>query len=120
MIFERARRESGFIKSSLAAICLCAAAHGKAATIVQDYPNRSIRVYDQYGAGGATDVMSRSIAQKFAERFGQSIVIDNRPGVAGNLAAELAAKAPADGYVLLMAVVSDLATSPLQIVRAHV
>jgi tripartite-type tricarboxylate transporter receptor subunit TctC len=116
MNLKRAIRVDGFIKVlkvSIAAICLWTAAPATAATIAGDYPARSIRVLDQYGAGGATDVMSRSIGQKFAERFGQTIVVDNRPGVAGNLAADLAAKAPADGYVLLMAVVSDLATSPL-------
>src|SRR5258705_7325396 len=87
--------------------------HGKAAGIAGDYPNRSVRVLDQYGAGGASDVMSRTIGQKFSERFGQTITVDNRPGAAGNLAADIAAKATPDGYVLLMAVVSDLATSPL-------
>lgn len=88
-------------------------AQGNAAGIAGDYPNRSVRVLDQYGAGGATDVMSRMIGQKFSERFGQTILVDNRPGVAGNLAADIAAKATPDGYVLMMAVVSDLATSPL-------
>jgi tripartite-type tricarboxylate transporter receptor subunit TctC len=89
------------------------AAHGNAASIAGDYPNRSIRIFDQYGAGGASDVMSRTIGQKFSERFGQTLTVDNRPGAAGNLAADLAAKATPDGYTLLMAVVSDLATSPL-------
>ncbi len=83
------------------------------ATIVDDYPRKSIRVLDQYGAGGATDVMARVIGQRLSERFGQSVLVDNRPGVAGNLAADMAAKAVPDGYTLMMAVVSDLATSAL-------
>ena len=95
------------------AIIVLSVTRSEAASIVGDYPHKSIRVLDQYGAGGATDVMSRVIGQKFAERFGQTILVDNRPGVAGNLAADIAAKATPDGYVLLMAVVSDLATSPL-------
>lgn len=92
---------------------LLLAAASVAATITGDYPNRSIRILDQYGPGGATDVMSRVIGQKLTERFGQTVLVDNRPGVAGNLAAEMAAKANPDGYTLLMAVVSDLATSAL-------
>src|SRR5258707_15089364 len=79
------------------AILVLPVSHGNAAGIAGDYPNRSVRVLDQYGAGGATDVMSRMIGQKFSERFGQTILVDNRPGVPGNLAAALAAQATPDG-----------------------
>lgn len=104
--------------TALMVILACASAllpvaHSTAAGIIGDYPGKAIRIFDQYGPGGATDVMSRVIGQKLTERFEAQVVVDNRPGVAGNLAAELVAKAAADGYTLLMAVVSDLATSPL-------
>ena len=94
---------------AMSAIFFLPVARGLAATIAGDYPNKSIRILDQYGTGGATDVMSRVIGQKITERYGQSVLVDNRPGVSGNIAA----KATPDGYTLLMAVVSDLATSPL-------
>src|SRR5688572_11233474 len=99
--------------AAMAAALLVPAAHSIAATIVDDYPRKNIRILDQYGAGGATDVMARVIGQKLTERFGPSVLVDNRPGVAGNLAADMAAKAVPDGYTLMMAVVSDLATSAL-------
>ena len=99
--------------AAMTAALLVPVAHSIAATIVDDYPRKSIRILDQYGAGGATDVMARVIGQKLTERFGQSVLVDNRPGVAGNLAADMAAKAAPDGYTLMMAVVSDLATSAL-------
>lgn len=98
---------------AIGATVLFPVARSEAATITEDYPRRAIRIVDQYGAGGATDVMGRVIGQKLTERFGQAVTVDNRPGVAGNLAADLVAKAAPDGYTLLMAVVSDLATSAL-------
>lgn len=76
-----------------------------------DYPDKPIRIIDPFAAGGSTDYMARLIGQKITERFGQPVIVDNRPGAAGNLAAELVAKATPDGYTLLMAVVSALAPS---------
>lgn len=78
-------------------------------TKADDYPHKSIRVIDPFAAAGASDVIARLIGQKFTEKFGQPFVIDNRPGAGGNLAAEMAAKAPADGYTLLNVVVLSLA-----------
>ena len=100
---------------AIAAAVLLANDGAKAATarIAGDYPSRAIRIVDQYGSGGATDVMARVIGQKLTERFGQPVVVDNRPGVAGNLAADIVAKATPDGHTMLMAVLTDLATGPL-------
>lgn len=77
----------------------------------EDYPHKSIRVIDPFAAAGASDIISRLVGQKFTEKFGQSFVIDNRPGAGGNLAAEMAAKATPDGYTLLNVVVLSLAPS---------
>src|SRR5262245_21160359 len=101
--------------AAIAAAVLLPHASAKAATarISGDYPSRTIRIVDQYGAGGATDAMARLIGQKLTERFGQPVVVDNRPGVAGNLAADIVAKATPDGHTMLMAVLTDLATGPL-------
>ncbi len=76
-----------------------------------DYPNKSIRVIDPFPAAGAGDIIARTVGQKFAERNGQAFVVDNRPGAGGILAAELAAKAPADGYTLFDVIVYSLAPS---------
>ena len=66
------------------------------------YPNRSIRIVLPWPAGGITDVIMRAVNIHLTEAFGQQLVIDNRPGAGGTLGAALVAKAPADGYTLLM------------------
>ena len=66
----------------------------------QTYPDKPIKLIVGVGAGSATDVAARLVATKLSERLGQQIVVDNRSGVAGTLAAEATAKAPADGYTL--------------------
>ena len=66
------------------------------------YPAKAIRMVVGFPPGGGNDAMGRLFGQKFAERFGQSVVIDNRPGAGGNLAAELVAKSVPDGYTLLV------------------
>jgi tripartite-type tricarboxylate transporter receptor subunit TctC len=72
-------------------------------TPLAPYPSKPIRVLLPLTAGGPTDILARLIAQPLAASMGQAIVIDNRPGASGNIAAEMAAKSPADGYTLFMA-----------------
>jgi tripartite-type tricarboxylate transporter receptor subunit TctC len=69
----------------------------------QGYPNKAVRIIVSYPAGGANDIVARSVGQKMSEMLGASIVIDNRSGAGGTIGADIAAKAPADGYTLLMA-----------------
>ena len=76
-----------------------------------DYPHRPIRVLDPFPAAGASDIIARLVGQKLTGRYGQPIVMDNRPGAGGILAAELAAKATPDGYTLFDVVVLTLAPS---------
>jgi tripartite-type tricarboxylate transporter receptor subunit TctC len=68
----------------------------------QPYPAKSIRMIVPFTPGGGTDILARSLGQKLGESMGTAIVIENKPGAGGNFGAELAAKAPADGYTLLM------------------
>ena len=68
----------------------------------QQYPVRSIRMLIPFTAGSAADIIARAMEPAMRERLGQAVVIDNRGGAGGNIAAELTAKAPADGYTLLM------------------
>jgi len=75
-------------------------AHAAQSTL--PYPAKSIRFIVGFPPGGGNDAVARLFGQKFAERFGQSVVIDNRPGAGGNLAAELVVKTAPDGYTLLM------------------
>ncbi len=66
------------------------------------YPTKSIRFVVGFPPGGGNDAMARLFGQKFSERFGHSVVIDNRPGAGGNLAAELVSKTAPDGYTVLI------------------
>jgi tripartite-type tricarboxylate transporter receptor subunit TctC len=77
----------------------------------QGYPAKPIRIIDAFPAGGAGDVLARTIIPKLSENLRQPIVMDNRPGAGGNIGAEVAAKAPADGYTLFMGVTVVLAPS---------
>ncbi len=68
----------------------------------EDYPNRPIRVVVPNPAGGPTDLVARLVSPKLTQRFGQTIVIDNRAGADGVIGSDLVAKAPPDGYTLLL------------------
>mgnify|MGYP003346561637 FL=1 len=65
------------------------------------FPEKPIRMVLPFPPGGPTDLVARVLAQKMSDQMGQQVVIDNKPGANGNIAAELVAKAPADGYTLL-------------------
>ncbi len=80
--------------------------------LAQSYPAKPIRFVVPYPPGGASDVTARIIGQKLTEAWGQPVVIENRPGANGNIAAEQVAKAPADGYTILMGNVGPNAISP--------
>jgi tripartite-type tricarboxylate transporter receptor subunit TctC len=79
-----------------AALWIAIAAHA------QTYPARTVRIIVPFSPGGATDIVTRLLAQKLTEMWGQQVVADNRAGASGNIGAELAAKAPPDGYTLFM------------------
>ena len=81
-----------------AGVCAASGAHAQAAS----YPSKTIRMVIALAPGGGVDTTGRFIAQKLNQAWGQPVVADNRPGAGGSLAAELVAKAPADGYTLLM------------------
>ena len=94
-----------------AAVCAAASLVLPAAH-AQTYPTKPIRLIVPFPAGGATDLFARSLSQKLGERLGQSVVIDNKPGAGGTLGSDLAAKAPADGYTLLLSTTSTHSIGP--------
>jgi len=75
-------------------------------------PGKPIRMLVGFPPGGSTDLLARNLGNKLAEQMGTQVIIDNRAGAAGNVAAELAARANPDGYTLLMATVSSHAINP--------
>ena len=81
--------------------CLLFAVFAASAS-AQDYPTKPIRMVAPFAPGGATDLLARVIGLKMTDRFGQSVLIDNRTGAGGNIGAEIVAKAPPDGYTLLL------------------
>jgi tripartite-type tricarboxylate transporter receptor subunit TctC len=95
--------------SILAAIALSCV---HAAIAQQAYPSKPLKMIMPYPAGGPTDILGRLVGQKLTEAWGQNVVIDNRPGGAGMIGANLAAKAPADGYTLFLGGITTLALAP--------
>ena len=82
------------------------------AAIAQDYPARPVRLIVPYPPGGGNDTLARIFGQKLSERWSQQIVIDNRPGAGTTIGATIAAKAPADGYTLLLSSIATHALAP--------
>jgi tripartite-type tricarboxylate transporter receptor subunit TctC len=76
------------------------------------FPSRPIRIVVPFAAGGATDLIARVVGQKLTESMGQAVVVENRPGASGMIGADLVAKAPPDGYTLLMASTAEIAINP--------
>jgi tripartite-type tricarboxylate transporter receptor subunit TctC len=89
-------------KSLLLATLLSASFAAPSAVFAQAYPNKPIKAIVPFAAGSATDQIGRAFAAKMSETMGQTIVVDNRPGVNGMLGADAVAKAPADGYTILI------------------
>ena len=80
--------------------------------LAKQYPERSIKILVGFAAGGGTDVAARIVAQKLTETIGQSVVVENRSGASGMIAAETVAKSSADGYTLMMGTQTTLAVAP--------
>ena len=81
------------------------------AALAQTYPVKPIRLVVPYAAGGATDIVARTIAQKISEALGQQVIVDNKPGGATQIGTDIVARSAADGYTLLM-VPATSATNP--------
>jgi tripartite-type tricarboxylate transporter receptor subunit TctC len=78
----------------------------------QNFPNKSIRFLVGFAPGGSTDILARLIAQKMSENIGQQVVVDNRTGAGGIIAAEALAKSPPDGYTMLACTTGNFAIIP--------
>ncbi len=100
---------------SVVVIRLCALAAGLCAAApaaAQAYPVKPIRMISPYAPGGGSDTLARVIGQKLSETIGQPVVVDNRPGAAGSLGAELVAKSAPDGYTVLVTPSAVLTINP--------
>jgi len=94
-------------RSLFAALLLSAFAFGVSGTVdAQNWPDRPVRIIVPFGPGRGTDIQGRLLAQKFYASMGQTFIVDNRPGAAGLIGAELAVKSPPDGYTVLFTTAS--------------
>jgi len=101
------------MKRILSALLALGLGFASASAVAQSYPAKPVRLVVPFPAGGATDVLARAISQQAAEKLGQPIVIDNKPGAGGTIGSDLVAKAEPDGYTLLIATGSTHSIGPL-------
>jgi tripartite-type tricarboxylate transporter receptor subunit TctC len=116
MMNRLARRQGAMTLSGctrLIPIVLSALAPVAGAAQSDAYPTRPIRMLIPFAPGGATDIIARMIEPKMSKALGQQIVVDNRPGAAGNIAVELTAQAQPDGYTLLTGNISTNSINPI-------
>ena len=97
---------------SRSATALAASALLPPAVWAQSYPAKPIKLLVPFPAGGATDILSRAFSQKFSEKIGQPVVVENRPGAGGTIGSDAVAKAAPDGYTLLLATSSTHSIGP--------
>jgi len=104
------------IRFSLALACATALATAMALPVSAQapgaYPNRPVKLVVPFPPGGPLDIAGRAIADRLSQAWGQSVVVDNRPGAGGNIGADLVAKSPPDGYTILMGALSTHAVNP--------
>jgi tripartite-type tricarboxylate transporter receptor subunit TctC len=99
-------------KSYLHLAVLIASTALSADGLAQQYPAKPIRMVVAFAPGGGVDLIGRTIAQKLQEAWGQPVIVDNRPGAGGNVGTDVVAKAPPDGYTLLIGYVGNLSINP--------
>jgi tripartite-type tricarboxylate transporter receptor subunit TctC len=98
--------------ASLAILLSCTLAVAQTKTDAASFPNRSIRIVVPFPAGGPTDILSRIIGQKMSEHWGQTVIIENRPGANTGIAAQMVARSAPDGYTLLSAMDTTMVMNP--------
>ena len=88
------------------------AVFGLPALAQQDFPTRPVRLISGFAPGGGTDILARVIGQKLADMWKTQVIVENKAGASGTIAADYVAKAPADGTTLLMAHINSQAITP--------
>ena len=101
-------RRAALIVAACATVFTLAAGNAAA----QSYPSKPVRILVGFGAGGSTDIVARILAQSLTADWKQNVLVENRPGASGMIAAELVAKSPPDGHVLMITPQTSLAVAP--------
>lgn len=97
------------VLATLALACLTSTAHAQSGA---PYPNKPVKLVVGFAPGGAADHVARSMSEAFGRALGTSVVVENRAGAGSSIAAEIVAKAPADGYTVLIASPSSISVNP--------
>lgn len=92
---------------ALASLAACAALAAGAAHAADPYPTKSVKILFGFPPASATDFIARTVGDKLSQKWGQGVVIDNRPGAGGNLASAIAAREPKDGYTIFFGTVAN-------------
>ena len=100
------------IAMAIVAMALVSIACVPSSACADPWPQRPIRIIVPFAAGGSSDLAARIVARYIGETFAQQVMVENRPGASGVLAAEVVARAPADGYTLLMATTAQISIMP--------
>jgi tripartite-type tricarboxylate transporter receptor subunit TctC len=94
-------------------LALACAALAPAAAMAQNFPSKPVRLIVTYPAGGSSDLMGRIMGQKLSEHWGQPVIIESKPGAAGSIGMEYAARQPADGYTFVVGNLGPVAVNPI-------
>src|SRR6185503_7369631 len=100
------------LRIGIAILAAIVASNFTAAQAQDSYPTRPVRMIVGFAPGGGTDLTARPVAQKMSELLKQQVIVENRPGAAGNIATEQVARAAPDGYTILMGTIAALAINP--------
>src|SRR5512140_97892 len=92
---------------ALASLAACAALAAGAAHAADPYPTKPVKILFGFPPASATDFIARTVGDKLSQKWGQAVVIDNRPGAGGNLGSTIAAKEPKDGYTIFFGTVAN-------------
>lgn len=101
-----------FVQSTLCAVTVGLFASTGSPALSQEYPSRAVRIVVPYTAGGGTDAVARPLAQRLSEKWGQPVIIENRPGAGTAIGAEAVARSAADGYTLLLSDATTYVINP--------
>lgn len=100
------------MRSTAAVIVLCVSAIVPSIAEAQSWPTRPVRLISPFAPGGGADITSRALAQKLSPALGQQVVVENRGGAGGMIGVDMAAKAPADGYTMVLGTIGPIAINP--------